>query len=135
MADRERSCRALLDGRDLTGMILALSRAVGETAPLITVGALSFIAFLPHRPDIRVSVSFEPMALRSVYGHADSDVQLGFPSPRRISHQCRCSRCHPDGHDPSHERSGDRDTSAFSETNPLVNMTPGPNHPCLESRG
>jgi phosphate transport system permease protein len=31
-------------------MILALSRAVGETAPLITVGALSFIAFLPHPP-------------------------------------------------------------------------------------
>jgi len=37
-------------GGVLTGMILALSRAVGETAPLITVGALSFIAFLPHLP-------------------------------------------------------------------------------------
>jgi phosphate transport system permease protein len=37
-------------GGKLTGMILALSRAVGETAPLITVGALSFIAFLPHPP-------------------------------------------------------------------------------------
>ena len=37
-------------GGMLTGMILALSRAVGETAPLITVGALSFIAFLPHTP-------------------------------------------------------------------------------------
>ena len=37
-------------GGILTGMILALSRAVGETAPLITVGALSFIAFLPHPP-------------------------------------------------------------------------------------
>jgi phosphate transport system permease protein len=35
-------------GGILTGLILALSRAVGETAPLITVGALSFIAFLPH---------------------------------------------------------------------------------------
>ncbi len=31
----------------LTGTILALSRAVGETAPLITIGALTFIAFLP----------------------------------------------------------------------------------------
>ena len=50
-------------GGILTGMILALSRAVGETAPLITVGALSFIAFLPHRScDVRVSVSFESMA-------------------------------------------------------------------------
>ena len=37
-------------GSILTGLILALSRAVGETAPLITVGALSFIAFLPHSP-------------------------------------------------------------------------------------
>jgi phosphate transport system permease protein len=37
-------------GGILTGMILALSRAVGETAPLITVGALSFIAFLPRPP-------------------------------------------------------------------------------------
>jgi phosphate transport system permease protein len=37
-------------GGILTGMILALSRAVGETAPLITVGALSFIAFLPRSP-------------------------------------------------------------------------------------
>ena len=31
----------------LTGTILALSRAIGETAPLIAVGALTFIAFLP----------------------------------------------------------------------------------------
>lgn len=31
----------------LTGLILALSRAIGETAPLIMVGALTYIAFLP----------------------------------------------------------------------------------------
>ncbi len=31
----------------LTGVILSLSRAVGETAPLIMIGALTFIAFLP----------------------------------------------------------------------------------------
>ena len=31
----------------LTGTILALSRAIGETAPLIAIGALTFIAFLP----------------------------------------------------------------------------------------
>lgn len=29
----------------LTGMILAFSRAIGETAPLITIGALTYIAF------------------------------------------------------------------------------------------
>lgn len=32
----------------LTGTILALSRAIGETAPLITIGALSYVAFLPQ---------------------------------------------------------------------------------------
>jgi len=34
----------------LTGTILALSRAIGETAPLITIGALTYIAFLPDGP-------------------------------------------------------------------------------------
>ena len=34
----------------LTGMILALSRAIGETAPLIMIGALTFIAFTPNSP-------------------------------------------------------------------------------------
>jgi phosphate transport system permease protein len=32
----------------LTGMILALSRAIGETAPLITIGALTFVPFAPE---------------------------------------------------------------------------------------
>ena len=35
-------------GGVLTGMIIGLSRAIGETAPIITIGALSFIAFLPE---------------------------------------------------------------------------------------
>lgn len=34
----------------LTGTILALSRAIGETAPLIMIGALTFIAFVPEGP-------------------------------------------------------------------------------------
>ena len=34
-------------GGILTGAILALSRAIGETAPLITIGALTYVAFLP----------------------------------------------------------------------------------------
>jgi phosphate transport system permease protein len=37
-------------GGILTGVIIALSRAIGETAPLITIGALTFIAFLPDPP-------------------------------------------------------------------------------------
>ncbi|MCS7051006.1 MAG: phosphate ABC transporter permease PstA [Thermomicrobium sp.] len=32
----------------LTGTILALARAIGETAPLITIGALTYIAFEPR---------------------------------------------------------------------------------------
>ena len=31
-------------------MIIALSRAICETAPLITIGALTFIAFVPDSP-------------------------------------------------------------------------------------
>ena len=37
-------------GGIMTGVVIALSRAIGETAPLITVGALTFIAFLPSSP-------------------------------------------------------------------------------------
>lgn len=34
----------------LTGAIVGMSRAIGETAPIITIGALTFIAFLPPSP-------------------------------------------------------------------------------------
>jgi len=34
----------------LTGVIIGMSRAIGETAPIITIGALTFIAFLPPAP-------------------------------------------------------------------------------------
>ena len=34
----------------MTGVILAMSRAIGETAPLIMIGALTYIAFLPTSP-------------------------------------------------------------------------------------
>jgi len=39
----------------ITGVIIGMSRAIGETAPIITIGALTFIAFLPPAP-----VSAEP---------------------------------------------------------------------------
>jgi phosphate transport system permease protein len=35
-------------GTTLTGTIVALSRAFGETAPLIVIGAVNFIAYLPE---------------------------------------------------------------------------------------
>jgi len=37
-------------GGILTGVIIGLARAIGETAPVITIGALTFIAFLPSPP-------------------------------------------------------------------------------------
>ena len=39
-------------GSILTGIIIGLARAIGETAPVITIGALTFIAFLPDSPFI-----------------------------------------------------------------------------------
>jgi phosphate ABC transporter membrane protein len=55
----------------LTGIIVGLSRAIGETAPLITIGALTFITFLP--------IAMKPLLvfqvdLVAVYGDANSDV-------------------------------------------------------------
>jgi phosphate transport system permease protein len=37
-------------GGILTGVIIGMARALGETAPVITIGALTFIAFLPPSP-------------------------------------------------------------------------------------
>jgi phosphate transport system permease protein len=37
-------------GGILTGVIIGMARAIGETAPIITIGALTFIAFLPPTP-------------------------------------------------------------------------------------
>ncbi|MBZ0269912.1 phosphate ABC transporter permease PstA [bacterium] len=34
----------------LTGVILSLSRAIGETAPLVVIGAFGYVAFLPEGP-------------------------------------------------------------------------------------
>ena len=46
----------MASGNIMTGIILAMSRAIGETAPLVTLGALTYIPFLPQSP---VSVSKE----------------------------------------------------------------------------
>lgn len=40
----------------LTGTILALSRTIGETAPLIVVGAVTYITFTPEDPNSRFTV-------------------------------------------------------------------------------
>lgn len=48
-------------GGILTGVIIGMSRAIGETAPIITIGALTFIAFLPPSPITEVApfINFE----------------------------------------------------------------------------
>ncbi len=48
-------------GGILTGVIIGMSRAIGETAPIITIGALTFIAFLPPTPITEVApfINFE----------------------------------------------------------------------------
>ena len=49
-----------------TGVILSMSRAIGESSPLITIGALTFIAFLPppaivdHAPFVSFEWIFSP---------------------------------------------------------------------------
>lgn len=43
-------------GGILTGIILALSRAIGETAPLIVIGALAYVPFAPESPMDEFSV-------------------------------------------------------------------------------
>ena len=43
-------------GGIVTGVILALSRAIGETAPLIVVGALAYVPFVPDSPDDEFTV-------------------------------------------------------------------------------
>lgn len=43
-------------GGILTGVILAMSRAVGETAPLIVIGALAYVPFAPTSPMDEFSV-------------------------------------------------------------------------------
>lgn len=48
-------------GGILTGVIIGMARALGETAPIITIGALTFIAFLPPTPitDTAPFINFE----------------------------------------------------------------------------
>ena len=54
-----------------TGVILALSRAIGETAPLIVVGAATFIAFNPEGLD------------SALHGAADPDLRLDLAALQR----------------------------------------------------
>jgi phosphate transport system permease protein len=50
----------------LTGIILALSRAIGETAPLVMIGALTYVAFTPGEIDSLRDIVEEPGRLLEV---------------------------------------------------------------------
>jgi phosphate transport system permease protein len=56
----------------LTGVIIGMARAIGETAPIITIGALTFIAFLPpspvqaHAPFISFDWVFSPFTVMPI---------------------------------------------------------------------
>lgn len=63
-------------GGILTGVIIALSRAIGETAPLITIGALTFIAFLPEPPWIFSPFTVIPIQMFNWISRPQSDFHL-----------------------------------------------------------
>ena len=47
-------------GGTMTGTILAMSRAIGETAPLLVIGGLTFVAFLPSSPTDSFTILSDP---------------------------------------------------------------------------
>ena len=57
----------------MTGIILAISRAMGESAPLIMVGALSYVAFVPE--GIMDSFTVLPVQIYAWAGKPQDDFQ------------------------------------------------------------
>ncbi|MCG9894558.1 MAG: phosphate ABC transporter permease PstA [Fimbriimonadaceae bacterium] len=60
----------------LTGIILAVSRALGETAPLIVVGAVSYVTFLPES----LNDSYSALPLQ-IYSWSRMPANQGFDVP------------------------------------------------------
>ena len=64
-----------------TGSILGVSRGIGETAPLLLVGALTYVAV-------------NPTLLGTVHGSADPDLPVDRASAGRVQVSCRsCDHC------------------------------------------
>jgi phosphate transport system permease protein len=55
----------------MTGVILAISRALGEAAPLVTVGAATYMTFVPAHPNDEFAAL--PMQIFYWAGHANRD--------------------------------------------------------------
>ena len=71
----------------LTGLILALSRAIGETAPLITIGAVTFVPFAPD--SIWSPFTVLPIQIFNWVSRPQVDVPAPTPPP---ASSC-CWRC------------------------------------------
>ena len=56
-----------------TGVIIGLSRAIGETAPLVTIGALAYIRFLPEPPWLTSPFSALPIQMFNWVSRPDPD--------------------------------------------------------------
>jgi phosphate transport system permease protein len=69
----------------MTGVIIGLARAIGETAPIITIGALTFIAFLPPSPRQPRAADLLRLADGALHGDADPDVQLDLATGGGVS--------------------------------------------------
>ena len=80
-----------------TGVILALSRAIGETAPLIVVGAATFVAF---DPDLFSQFTALPIQIFDWISRPSNDVNDFAVAGRRRDHRA-------DGPAARHERGGD----------------------------
>ena len=61
-------------GGTLTGTILALSRAIGETAPILVIGGLTFTAFIPESPTD--SFTILPIQIFNWVSRPQEDFQL-----------------------------------------------------------
>lgn len=59
----------------LTGCIIAMSRAIGETAPLVTIGALAYITSVPAVPFSEKAWPLEAVATRAV--QVDAPIETG----------------------------------------------------------
>ena len=66
----------------LTGTILAISRAIGETAPLLVVGASAYIAVQPRQ------------VLRRIHGAADADLRLDAAAAGRVQERLAAAGDH-----------------------------------------
>ena len=91
----------------LTGVIIGLSRAIGETAPIITIGALD-LHCLPAAGAVLGGPAGGPvrLALLAVHGDADPDLQLDLAAGPGLSSECRRRQFRAGVPDAGHECPG-----------------------------